>query len=82
MKIFEIDDNISVVCESEGTRLGFRHLATLMINGQEYMTAKCTYQNRTWERYQFESVLRQLHEIADCLSVGQSVKLWKFIKNY
>jgi hypothetical protein len=57
MKIFKITPEIEVVCESESTRSGFRHLATLMIDGTEKENGKCTYLNRTWERYEFQSVL-------------------------
>lgn len=63
MQIFTINKRYSVVCRSESTRSGFRHLATLMVNGGDTdITAKCTYLNRTWERYQFESVLQKLLE--------------------
>ena len=57
MRIFKITKEIEVVCESQRTRSGFRHLATLMRNGIEEETDKCCYQNRTWERYEFQSVL-------------------------
>lgn len=57
MKIFKITDKIEVVCNAEKTRSGFRHLATLFINGIEETTGKCTYLNRTWEAYEFQSVL-------------------------
>lgn len=57
MRIFKITKEIEVVCTSENTRSGFRHLATLMICGNERETAKCTYQNRTWESYEFQTVL-------------------------
>ena len=60
MRIFKITKEIEVVCESQSTRSGFRHLATLMINGQEREKAKCTYINRTWERYEFQSVLNDV----------------------
>lgn len=60
MRIFKLDENYSVVCQSEGTRSGFRHLATLICNGYERGKAKCTYLNRTWECYEFESVLIKL----------------------
>jgi len=49
------------VCSSESTRTGFRHLATLCnANGREIATAKACYINRTWVRYEFESVLHTL----------------------
>jgi hypothetical protein len=62
MKIFKLDDKYSVVCESQSTRYGFRHVAILHKNGTEiYRTKKCYY-NRTWESYEFESVLLLLVE--------------------
>lgn len=57
MKIFKINKDIEIVCKSENTRYGFRHLATLFKNGVEETNAKCCYQNRTWESYEFQSVL-------------------------
>ena len=60
MRIFKITKDIEVVCNSESTRSGFRHLATLMRNGVEIQDGKCCYQNRTWERYEFQSVLNQV----------------------
>ena len=60
MRIFNLDNVYNVVCNSEGTRYGFRHLATLCKNGFAIAKAKCTYYNRTWECYEFESVLIKL----------------------
>ena len=57
MKLFKINNKIEIVCNSESTRYGFRHLATLFVNGIESEKGKCTYQNRTWESYEFQSVL-------------------------
>ena len=57
MKIFKINDSTEIVCESQKTRYGFRHLATLLINGIEQEKNKCCYYNRTWECYEFQSVL-------------------------
>jgi hypothetical protein len=60
MKIFKITDKIEIICSNERTRYGFRHLASLMINGNETDKAKCCYYNRTWERYEFQSVMQNL----------------------
>jgi hypothetical protein len=60
MKTFKITKDIEVVCQSESTRSGFRHLATLLKKGIEEETAKCCYLNRTWERYEFQSVLNKI----------------------
>lgn len=60
MKTFEINDEYDIACERENTSSGFRHLATLMHKGRIVETAKCRYQNRTWERYEYESVMEKL----------------------
>jgi len=60
MREFRLDDEYTVVCESQKTRIGFRHVAVLLRNGEEIDRTKCTYQNRTWERFQFEGVLEKI----------------------
>ena len=60
MRLFKLDEEYSIVCVSEGTRRGFRHLATLLKNGQEIDSAKICYINRTWESYEFETVKNKL----------------------
>ena len=57
MRIFTLDNENNVVCRWENTRYGFRHLATLHKTGFEIARAKICYYNRTWERFEFESVL-------------------------
>ena len=57
MRTFVLNAEYTVVCESQNTRTGFRHVAVLLRNGDEMYRTKCTYQNRTWERFTFESVL-------------------------
>ena len=58
MKLFKLDAVYSVVCNWSRTGYGFRHVATLIKNGQEVGTAKACYYNRTWERYEYETVLK------------------------
>ena len=60
MKIFELDEQFSVVCNWKKTRNGFKHEASLMKNGREIDKVKCCYLNRTWERYEFQSVLHKI----------------------
>ena len=60
MKIFNLDKRFSVVCNSEGTRSGFRHTAVLCSYGQSIGRTKICYLNRTWEGYEFESVLEKI----------------------
>jgi hypothetical protein len=60
MRIFNLDKIYNVVCNSEPTRYGFRHLATLHKAGFSIAKAKVCYYNRTWESYEFESVLLRI----------------------
>lgn len=62
-KTFEITDGpvntgLTVECQAQNTRYGFRHLATLYRNGREIAAAKCCYYNRTWEAYEYQSVIQ------------------------
>lgn len=69
----------SVVCNSQGTRYGFRHLATLHRNGFSIAKAKACYYNRTWECYEFEIVLQKL--INDNFTGAEKQKFLEVIKN-
>ena len=60
MRTFKITEHIEIVCESQKTRNGFRHIATLLRDGYEQEKGKCCYLNRTWERYEFQSVLNEV----------------------
>lgn len=62
MKIFEYtNDNfkIQVVCDSFETRNSWGHVAHVILNDDEMRWGECKryYYNRTWERYQYQSVL-------------------------
>ena len=57
MKIFNLDERFSVVCNFENTRNGFKHTGALCSNGNEVYKTKICYLNRTWERFEFESIL-------------------------
>lgn len=60
MEEFKINENTNIVCEHQNTRSGFRHVAILMENGYETDRTKACYSNRTWESYEFQSVLYKL----------------------
>lgn len=63
MRQFTLSDKYSVVCESSDTRNGFKHTATLLTNGRDTgESVKCNYLNRTWESYEYQSVLYKLIE--------------------
>jgi len=67
-KLFEVKKGVSIQARYEKTRSGFRHLAVLYIDGVEVDNAKATYQNRTWESYEFESVIMDLVNNTDSLT--------------
>lgn len=81
MKLFKINKRIEIVCNAEKTRSGFRHLATLFVNGTETGKAKCTYQNRTWERYEFQSVLSKVIGESDLFEDDKKI-CKDYIENY
>ena len=60
MKLFQLDENYTVVCEFKSTRSGFKHEATLLNNGYEKTKTKICYLNRTWEHYEYETVLEKV----------------------
>jgi hypothetical protein len=60
MRIFNLNKVYNIVCNSESTRYGFRHLATLHKNGFSIAKTKACYYNRTWECFEFESVILDL----------------------
>ena len=59
MRTFKLDDNFSVICKSYSTRNSWGHTAVIILNGVERGTkTRCRYYNRTWEAYQYQSVLQ------------------------
>lgn len=57
---FVIDDDVTILCRAEKTRNGFRHVAEFYRQGQLVGSAKESYLNRTWEKYDFETVILKL----------------------
>lgn len=68
MRTFRINEKLEIVCEAKKTRNGFKHKATLLIDGQERETAKVCYLNRTWERYEYQTVMKKLIDKTTSLS--------------
>ena len=56
-KTFALDDGYTVSCGWQKTNHGFRHLAVVRELGMEIGRAKACYYNRTWESYEYQSVL-------------------------
>ena len=58
--------NFTFTCYGQGTIYGFRHICTLGYNNtteckwiKNKIIARVSYCNRTWERFQYETVLRK-----------------------
>lgn len=63
----EIDGkNYTFTCYTQGTSYGFRHICTAGFNNtsvcayiKKDIIARCSYYNRTWECFKYQTVLRQ-----------------------
>jgi hypothetical protein len=75
---------MSIICEVKPTRTAFKHEATLLMNGISVEKVKICYQNRTWESFEFESVLNRLLEKSvvmldqDKKDLKEAIKIRKF----
>lgn len=60
MKIFQLDNIYTVVCDFKGTRSGFKHTANLRKNGLIVSEIAVKYLNRTWESFEYETILKKV----------------------
>jgi len=60
MDSFRVNAQYNIYCRSEKTRYGFRHLAELCLGGCVVEKSKACYYNRTWESYEFQSVIHRV----------------------
>jgi len=81
METFKLNETFTAVCEWKKTRMAFKHEATLVKNGQEIETTKICYSNRTWESYQYQSVLFKLCDKSKELSKEEKEKFATLINN-
>ena len=58
------------------TRTGFAHDTTLFKNGREISTATVIYYNRTWESYEYQTVMQR------CINNIEENRYNRFIENY
>ena len=65
MRIFKLNREYSIACESKSTRNGFKHEATLTRNGYSIAFNKACYLNRTWEAYEYQTVMQGLISASD-----------------
>ena len=74
MKSFKINNNLEIICEWKKTRNGFKHESTLLKNGIKIDSTKICYLNRTWESFEFESVIIRILDKTKILSDKQKTK--------
>lgn len=79
-RIFTITDKIKIACKTGNTRQGFKHVATLYIDGKKRSTSTATYLNRTWERYEFQSVMKQLITKSKDLTDEEKEQIQEYLK--
>jgi hypothetical protein len=58
-RLFKLNNHVVVDAWYEKTRNAFRHMAVVYKDGVEVYRTKIPYQNRTWESYDFQSVLQK-----------------------
>ena len=80
MKTFKINNELKIICEWIKTRTAFKHEATLLKNGSEVDEVKICYLNRTWESFEFESVIEKLLEKTSAITKRQKTYFLKRIK--
>ena len=56
------------MCTFKNTRNGFQHHATMFTRGRQIGSARASYVNRTWEAYEYQSVIVEAIRTADPLS--------------
>lgn len=83
-KVFELDGTYSITCWVYETRYSWGHYAEIAKNGSVFNETKYTYYNRTWESYQYQSIIHGLinkarlpdtyNKIADAIGEGNTSK--------
>jgi len=77
---FNLGKGFTATCWWEDTRYGFRHLCVLYKDGRSMATEKACYYNRTWECYEFQSVIsRAVEKIKDYLKPSEYKALRYYI---
>ena len=77
MQIFNLDDDYKVVCNWQSRENGFSHIATLNKNGVPLYRTSVKYDNRTWESYEYKSILKK---VVDCYFEGDEYKRETYIE--
>ena len=79
---FKTEDGIySFYCYTEDMRNGFRHICSVFKLGELVGEAIARYYNRTWESYQYESVMRKAADTIIKISEESRKQLKSMIEN-
>ena len=63
------DTDYEFICDSRGTRYGFAHDCHLMVDCVERAIAHCYYLDRTWERWDYQTVcIKAIDELINTLA--------------
>jgi hypothetical protein len=62
MRVYNLTSDSYLVLDSVKTKNGFKHEATLVRKTFEDVKVKINYINRTWESFEFESVIKKLFD--------------------
>ncbi|MBO7734833.1 MAG: hypothetical protein J6S67_19895 [Methanobrevibacter sp.] len=57
------DKTYRFYCHTEDTKYGFRHLCDVFYNGQPVAYATSKYYNRTWETFDYQSVMKKASDL-------------------
>lgn len=76
IKTDDMEREVEFVNQSRDTRHGFAHDTTMFVDGREMTSATCHYLNRTWECFQYQSVmLTAVRQMINCIEKQNENKL-------
>lgn len=82
-RLFQVTPDLTISCTCEDTRTAFRHVAKIIRDG--WMTGdkpvKICYLNRTWESFEFESVLEKLANSKNSLTEAERTAIRNTTRN-
>ena len=85
MTTYKINDDLSFICEGFSNSRNWGHIVVAMYKGREVARKKVFYQNRTWERYTFESAMYLMVDKLDrwysvTVPLKDRISAYKFVK--
>jgi hypothetical protein len=80
-KTFKVSDSIEIECSVYETRSSWGHIADIHKDGRHVGHKKYAYYNRTWERFEFESVIYSVIENSS-LTKKEKEDAQEWLKNY